>query len=118
MASSTIQYFKLDLQKWVYLIRDLELLPKIFGNDFSNLFLQKFEGSVTIVPPITFGDYMKLVTDPDRQKMAEYINGGQEKTWAKMSMINNRLKIESVILECRKKFGFPSKVDSDPEYSE
>jgi hypothetical protein len=106
------------LQKWVYLIRDLELLPKIFGSDFSNLFLQKFEGSVTIVPPITWEDYMRLMSDPDRRLMSQYIKGGQEKTWAKMSMISNRLKIESLILEYRKTLGHSSKEESEPEYSE
>lgn len=31
-------------------IRDLELMPQLLGSDWSSVFLQRFAGSVTILP--------------------------------------------------------------------
>lgn len=33
-------------------IRDLELLPQLLGQDWSSVFLQRFDGAVTYVPII------------------------------------------------------------------
>jgi len=36
--------------KWLLIIEGLDLLPNVFGQDPGKLFLQKFDGNVTIVP--------------------------------------------------------------------
>jgi hypothetical protein len=50
LLSAAEQYLKLELTKNFKVIRDLELLPTMLGQDWSSVFLQKFEGSVTIWP--------------------------------------------------------------------
>lgn len=35
---------------YIQVIRDLELLPRLLGQDWSGVFTQRFEGSVTIWP--------------------------------------------------------------------
>jgi hypothetical protein len=49
LASSIEQFLKLDLSKWLKVIRDLELMPKLLNQDWSSVFLQQFGGNVTII---------------------------------------------------------------------
>ncbi|BGP49849.1 hypothetical protein JCM10450v2_005754 [Rhodotorula kratochvilovae] len=87
-------YCKIELIKWFRVIRDLELLPEFGGQNWSGVFLQKFEGSVTIWPKSRFKDWFRLLTDPDRDELARMIRVGQGVTWPRIKMIENRLKIE------------------------
>lgn len=49
ILSAAEQWLKLELTKNFKLIRDLELLPTLLGQDWSGVFLQRFEGNVTYV---------------------------------------------------------------------
>ncbi|KAF9914035.1 hypothetical protein BX616_009106 [Lobosporangium transversale] len=52
LAASIEQFLKLDLSKWLKVLRDLELLPKVMNQDWSWIWLQKFDGHVTILQMI------------------------------------------------------------------
>ncbi|KAG0659909.1 hypothetical protein C6P46_004849 [Rhodotorula mucilaginosa] len=95
--SAAEQYWKIEMLKWFRVIRDLELLPEFGGQNWSTVFLQKFEGSVTIWPKSRLKDWTRLLTDPDRDELARMIRVGQGVTWPKIKMIENRLKIERQI---------------------
>ena len=43
--SAAEQFLKLDLTKNFRVIRDLELMPELLGQNWSGVFLQKFEGA-------------------------------------------------------------------------
>jgi hypothetical protein len=49
LAASIEQFLKLDLSKWLKVLRDLELLPRFMNQDWSWIWLQKFDGHVTIL---------------------------------------------------------------------
>lgn len=53
LASAAEQFLKLDLSKWLKVLRDLDLLPRVMNQDWSNLWLQKFDGTVTILVSYT-----------------------------------------------------------------
>lgn len=103
--SSYIEHsIKLDLLKWLRVIRDLDLLPNIPLSQFSNahdfltsIFLQRFDGSITIVPRPSFSDYWLILTDPTYERMKDYIIRGQLNCWPKICMISNRMRIERAI---------------------
>ncbi|KAJ3221386.1 hypothetical protein HK099_003560 [Clydaea vesicula] len=103
IASALTQHFKLDMQKWLYLLRDLSLVPRYQGVDLSDVFTQNFIGSATIVPPATFQDYCEILSDPSLEKMNRLIFGGEAATFPKLGMIKNRLKLEKALRECRRK---------------
>lgn len=105
VASALVHHFKLDLQKWLALLKDFELLPRVLGTDVSDVFLQRFEGSVTIVPKPTLADYRLILTDPTNERMVWYIERGQGRTWAKIHMIENRMKIEQTLCRLRRLLG-------------
>ncbi|ORX88755.1 patatin-domain-containing protein [Basidiobolus meristosporus CBS 931.73] len=101
VASTLEQYIKLDLKKWLRVLRDLELMPNVMNQDWSFIWLQKFEGNVTILPKSTFMDYLYILRDPDHQRMVNYISQGQRNTWPKLHMIENRMRIERIIEQTR-----------------
>jgi predicted acylesterase/phospholipase RssA len=94
-----VQYFLLDLLKWIQLLRNMYLLPDILGADFSHLWLQTFEGHCTITPskPVTFMQLTRLLVDPDRDRLKNFIEEGQRCTWPKIKMIRNRVVMEQRI---------------------
>lgn len=49
LLSAAEQWLKHELTKNFKVIRDLELLPQLLGQDWSSVFLQRFDGAVTWV---------------------------------------------------------------------
>jgi hypothetical protein len=49
ILSAAEQWLKLELTKNIKLMRELELLPNLLGQDWSSVFLQRFDGAVTCV---------------------------------------------------------------------
>ncbi len=98
LASALIKYFLLDLYKWLYFIRDMDLLPKIMGADLSRIWLQRFYGNLTIIPPRPqFSDIINLLEDPGEMRLEKFIRNGESATWPKLLIIKNRLLIEKNI---------------------
>ena len=95
--SAAEQFLKLELMKNFRVIRDLELMPELAGQNWSAVFLQRFEGTVTITPKSRIRDWFRLLTDPDRKELARMINVGQSVAWPKIHMIENHITIERQI---------------------
>ncbi|KIW83653.1 hypothetical protein Z517_02899 [Fonsecaea pedrosoi CBS 271.37] len=90
---------KLDLQKYLKILRHLELLPRPLGQDWSEIWLQRFSGTVTIWPKTIVSDFWNILTDPTPRRLDRMLIVGQRSCWPKIRFISNRLKIERVILE-------------------
>ncbi|KAK3504657.1 patatin-like phospholipase domain-containing protein NCU11180 [Neurospora crassa] len=97
LGSATEQYIKLDLTKWLRVLRQLELLPRPLGQDWSQLWLQTFGGTVTIWPKSIPSDFLKILSDPDPPRLARMIHEGQQSAFPKVKFIANRLKIERLV---------------------
>ncbi|CAI2162371.1 6680_t:CDS:2 [Funneliformis geosporum] len=97
LLSSIEQYLKLDLSKWLKWVRDLELLPKVADQDWSSIWLQRFDGNITIWPKSRISDFFYILTDPNYERLDVMITTGQRVTWPKLQMISNRIKIERAI---------------------
>ncbi|KAJ7368336.1 patatin-domain-containing protein [Mycena albidolilacea] len=97
ILSAAEQWLKHELTKNFKLIRDLELLPQLLGQDWSSVFLQRFDGNVTIWPRTRFWDWVRILSDPDPQELERMIRVGQLVTWPKLRIIANRAKIEKQI---------------------
>ena len=96
---------KLDLQKYLKILRHLELLPRIYGQDWSELWLQRFSGTVTIWPKTVISDFWNILSDPSPQRLDRMLIVGQRSCWPQIRFISNRMKIERVILEGLRKGG-------------
>ncbi|KAL3472937.1 acyl transferase/acyl hydrolase/lysophospholipase [Aspergillus californicus] len=99
LGSAIEQYIKLDLNKWLKVLRHLELLPRPMGQDWSEIWLQKFSGTVTIWPKTVPSDFYHILSDPSPERLARMLRTGQQSTFPKIQFIKNRLKVESAILD-------------------
>ncbi|KAA6415379.1 MAG: Patatin-like serine [Lasallia pustulata] len=99
LGSATEQYLKLDLNKWLKVLRHLELLPRPLGQDWSEIWLQRFSGTVTIWPKSKMGDFWYILSDPTPERLARMLQAGQQSTFPKLLFIANRMKIERLIEE-------------------
>ncbi|KOS18512.1 Patatin-like phospholipase domain-containing protein [Escovopsis weberi] len=97
LMSAFENYLKLDLNKWLKFIRHAELLPRPLGQDWSQLWLQEFSGTITIWPKSVPSDYWYILTDPDSQRLARMLHEGQQSTFPKLKFLSNRLKLERLI---------------------
>ncbi|CAO3589805.1 unnamed protein product [Absidia cylindrospora] len=97
LASTLEQLLKLELSKWLKVLRDLDLLPKVLNQDWSSIWLQKFDGDVTILPKAGLRDWFYILADPDANRLTQLMKSGQLQTWPKIAMIRNRLRIENSI---------------------
>jgi predicted acylesterase/phospholipase RssA len=101
VGSALEMYLKQDLTKWLKFLRHLELLPRPMGQDWSQLWLQRFSGTVTIWPRSILSDFYYILTDPDDKRLARMLHVGQLAAWPKIKFISNRMAIEKVIQEAR-----------------
>lgn len=101
LGSALEQYLKLDLIKWLKILRHLELLPRLMGQDWSNVWLQKFSGTITVWPKVLLSDFWYILSDPTPQRLARMIFVGQHAAFPKLNFIANRMKIENLIEEAR-----------------
>ncbi|PBK69658.1 patatin-domain-containing protein [Armillaria solidipes] len=97
VLSAGEQWLKHELTKNFKVIRDLELLPEILGQDWSSIFLQRFEGAITIWPKTCASDWARILDDPDPQNLDRMMKVGKLVTWPKLHMIGNRMRIEKQI---------------------
>ncbi|KAF1942189.1 patatin-domain-containing protein [Clathrospora elynae] len=104
LGSATEQYLKLDLNKWLKVLRHLELLPRPLGQDWSELWLQRFSGTITIWPKSIPSDFVHILSDPTPQRLARMIHVGQQSAFPKLKFIANRIKLESAIQQGRRQF--------------
>jgi predicted acylesterase/phospholipase RssA len=80
----------------------LGLFPRIFGQDVSKVFKQKYHGNITLVPKFTmmqvFG--MQVLSNPTVADMKLYIESGQKSAWPYLDSIKTMLRLEKAIDEC------------------
>ncbi|KAI9707460.1 MAG: hypothetical protein M1836_000421 [Candelina mexicana] len=108
LGSATEQYLKLDLNKWLKVLRHLELLPRPLGQDWSELWLQRFSGTITIWPKSVLSDFYYILSDPTPQRLARMLHVGQQSTFPKLKFIANRMKAERLVEEGRRMTRPPS----------
>ncbi|KAF2672759.1 patatin-domain-containing protein [Microthyrium microscopicum] len=102
LGSAIEQYLKLDLTKWLKVLKHLELLPRPMGQDWSQLWLQRFSGTITIWPKSIPSDFIYILSDPSTTRLARMLHTGQLSTWPKLLFIGNRLRLEKIIEQGRK----------------
>lgn len=92
----------LDLRHRTQVLSQLGFMPKLYGQDISRIFNQKYHGNVTIVPDMilseTFG--VNAILNPTIEDMTRYIRGGQLATWPHIERIHHMIAVESAVYEC------------------
>ena len=102
LISALEQSIKLDLNKWLRVLRQLELLPRPLGQDWSQVLLQRFSGTITIWPKSRPSDMYYILSDPTPERLARMLRSGQLATFPKLKFISNRIKIERLLDQGRR----------------
>lgn len=97
LIASLEHLIKLEITKWFKLIKSLELLPRIKDQDWSNVWLQKFSGTITIWPKLKFKDLYYILSDPTETRLEEMLRNGENSAYPKLHFIQHRLNIERCI---------------------
>ena len=97
LGSAAEQFLKLDLNKWLRLLRQLELLPRPLGQDWSMLWLQPFGGTVTLWPKCVPSDFVRILSDPDPPRLARMLREGQLSAFPALRFVGNRLRVERLV---------------------
>lgn len=88
---------KLEIKKWLQVIKLLDLLPRWLKQDWLSVFLQKFTGTITIWPRNRFKDFWYILLDPTEERMVEYLEKGQHSMFPRLLFLKHRLSIERAI---------------------
>ncbi|RMD39914.1 hypothetical protein DV735_g5215, partial [Chaetothyriales sp. CBS 134920] len=99
LGSSLETSIKLDLQKNLKILRHLELLPRLLGHDWSEIWLQRFSGTITIWPKTKLSDFWNILSDPSPKRLDRMLRAGELRCWPKIRFVDNRMRVEKLILE-------------------
>ena len=102
IATALEQLFRLEIKKWLQIVKSLDLLPHVLQQDWSNVWLQNFTGTITIWPRNRLIDFWYILSDPNEKQMEEIITKGERSMYPKILFIKNRLSIEKAIEKGRK----------------
>lgn len=102
IAAALEQLLRLEITKWLKIIRSLDLLPHLMELDWLNIWLQKFSGSVTMWPRNSLKDFLFILSDPSEEQLGDMILKGERSVYPKLLFIKNRLTVERVIEKGRK----------------
>lgn len=111
-----------DIRNRALNLSRLGLFPKMFGQDISKVFKQKYHGDLTLVPKFTtlqvFG--LKSLVNPDVADMEIYLQNGQSTAWPYLGVIKEMLRLERAIDKCMNRLLDQKRniTDSDDEWDE
>jgi hypothetical protein len=91
-----------DIRNRALKLSRLGLFPRIFGQDISKVFKQKYHGNLTLVPRFTamqtFG--LKALANPTVSDMENYLKYGQIAAWPYLNVISDMIRLERALDEC------------------
>lgn len=96
------QTLEWDIRSRALKLSRLGLFPRLFGQDISKIFKQKYYGNLTIVPRFTtmqtFG--LKSLSNPTIKDMEGYLKYGQIAAWPYLNAIRDMIRLEKALDDC------------------
>jgi TAG lipase/steryl ester hydrolase/phospholipase A2/LPA acyltransferase len=96
------QTMEWDIRNRALKLSHLGLFPRIFGQDISKVFKQKYHGNLTIVPRFTAMQTvgLKALSNPNVVDMEGYLKYGQIATWPYLNVIRDMIRLEKSLDDC------------------
>lgn len=96
-----MSYLESDLAYRTEQLKNMKLLPRLYGQEISGVFKQKYHGHITVVPELRWGDAFGInaIVNPSMSDMQHYLRGGEQATWSGMRQMRHVLCIERCIWE-------------------
>lgn len=102
LGTAIEQLLRLEITKWLKIIKNLDLLPHLLEQDWLNIWLQRFSGTITVWPRNRLKDFWYILSDPTEERMGEMLMKGQRSMFPRLLFIKHRLSIERAIERGRK----------------
>lgn len=102
LGTAIEQLLKLEITKWLKIIKTLDLLPHLLEQDWLNIWLQRFSGTITVWPRNRLIDFWYILSDPNEEDFAEMLMKGQRSMFPRLLFIKHRMNIERAIERGRK----------------
>lgn len=102
LGAALEQLLRLEITKWLKMIKNFDLLPHFLELDWLNIWLQRFSGSITIWPRNRIQDFWYILSDPTEERFEEMLMKGQRSMFPRLLFIKHRLSIERAIERGRK----------------
>jgi len=93
---------KSEIKHRITQLAQLGLIPPMLSS-LHPLLTQKYVGDITIIPQITWRDYMFLISNPTPEMIATCVQKGMKSAWPKLAMIKNHCAIEYALERCTSK---------------
>ena len=84
------------------LLHNFNIMPLIFGQDWSNLFLQPIGNTVTIWPHSTLQDWLRILVKPDSSDLSAIMQRGQYAAFPRLYVISRHVRLERAIAHGRR----------------
>ncbi|EGV60808.1 hypothetical protein PSN45_001403 [Yamadazyma tenuis] len=102
LGAAVEQLLRLEITKWLKIIKNLDLLPHLLEQDWSNIWLQRFSGTITVWPRNRISDFLYILSDPTVERLEEMLMKGQRSMFPRLLFIRHRMTIERAIERGRK----------------
>jgi TAG lipase/steryl ester hydrolase/phospholipase A2/LPA acyltransferase len=103
--SQHIEYLlNIDVQHRCRKLAKIGLFPRVFGNNMSGVFVQRYVGNVTIAPPLSIMDNFRAIQHPSILDMKRYLLVGAQTTWPKLDTIRHMMLLETELCSSSKKW--------------
>lgn len=112
------QLLRLEITKWLKIIKSLDLLPHFLEQDWLNIWLQRFSGSITVWPRNRLKDFWYILSDPTEERLEEMLMKGQRSMFPRLHFIKHRLSIERAIERGRKMAKLSNTIKQDSPQQE
>ncbi len=95
------RFFDTDIRHRVTSLAELGLLPRVFGQDLSGIFKQKYSGHVTLTPKFRMSEMvgLKAFQNPTESEMQHYILNGKRSVWPHIHHIKHNTLVERTLAE-------------------
>ena len=80
------------------------LFPRVFGQNVSGVFVQRYVGNVTIVPRLSVFDNFRAIQHPSYSDMERYLIFGSRACFPKLDTIVHMTKVEKILQKCSDKW--------------
>lgn len=102
VATALEHLYKLEIKKWLQMVKTLDLLPNFLEQDWLNIWLQNFLGSVTVWPRNRLADFLYILLDPTQEQLRQLILKGERCMYPRLLFIKHRQAIERAVDRGRK----------------
>ena len=67
------------------------------------LWAQAYGGDIDIVPPVPLRAYLRVVSNPSRAELDDYVLGGERGTWPQLAQIRDSTRISRTLIGCKRR---------------